>query len=94
MQSTQEVLKDMMNRWNENPALLMPIYKDACPGITDDEALTLAQSFAGLFKASGRTRTRREQEAQFRAYLETLEAARAKYPGGDIQPFSFTGFDA
>ena len=83
-------LRKMVKAWEANPAKLLPAYKEALPGITDDEVMQLITLFIGLYS---KTVTQKEFEAKQKTYSAALQKAQKKYKGGAFPSFNFPALD-
>lgn len=84
-------VQGIIEMWAANPSKVLPMYREAYPGITDDEALALINLFTGLYTQP--FKTQKEWDAKQKAYSKAVEATKKKYPDGVFPSLMFPAVD-
>ncbi len=85
--TTQQIARQIARQLTADPKRLIHEYKEAYPGIADDEAQVLAIAFTGLLCSGA------ELETKQREYAKTLAEMERKYPGGAFPSIDLPAFD-
>lgn len=84
-------VQKIIDAWAADPMKVVPMYKEAYPGITDDEAVNLINLFTGLYTQP--FKTQKEWDAKQKAYSKAVEATKKKYPDGVFPSLMFPAID-
>lgn len=84
-------VQKIIDAWAADPMKVVPMYKEAYPGITDDEAVNLINLFTGLYSKT--VNTQEEFDAKYKIYSAALKATKKKYPGGVFPSLMFPAID-